>query len=193
MKNPAAIDTVFVAGESTGQADMVCFRREIEKLAHDGLIKVDYSDDPHDSWVVAKVTVSLDVPRTIRSIPNTTTAGHVEHLSAGLRDTDNRSAAVQKTPWRVSLDSMQRRIKSIEYIYPPNIPHMTIAVIILDNGYALIGESAPADAANFNVALGKEYAYENAMKKMWPLEAYVMRDLLSGHIEMHDPNERWGV
>lgn len=109
-----------------------------------------------------------------------------------LEQTDERSKAVQKTPWRVSLDGMKKQVLSVEYIYPKSIPHMTIAIILLKNGYALQGMSAPADPANFNEALGQEYAYEDAMKKLWSLEAYVMRDVYSGASELTvSPEERW--
>jgi len=110
-----------------------------------------------------------------------------------LEATDASSAAVQVTPWRVSLDMMKKRVASVEYIYPKSIPHMTIAIVLLDNGYALQGMSAPADAANFNEEKGKEFAYEDAMRKLWPLEAYVMRDYLSCNVVgVHtSPQERW--
>lgn len=106
-----------------------------------------------------------------------------------LNESNDRSKAVQKTPWRVDLGMMKARVASVEYIHPNSIPHMTIAIVVLDNGYALQGMSAPADAANFNAKLGEEYAYEDAMRKMWPLEAYVMRDVLSGNATVNDG--RW--
>lgn len=112
-------------------------------------------------------------------------------MTDALTATDDRSKAVQKTPWRVSLDGMKKQVVSVEYLYPASIPHMTIAVVVLKNGYALQGMSAPADPANFNEKLGQEYAYEDAMKKLWPLEAYVMRDVMSGLVEIHDPEHRW--
>src|SRR5690606_3865882 len=93
-------------------------------------------------------------------------------MSKSLEEGDARAAAVAKTPWRVSLDAMKNRVKSVEYIHPASIPHMTIAVVILDNGYALQGMSAPADPDNFNEELGKQFAHEDALKKMWALEAY---------------------
>lgn len=105
--------------------------------------------------------------------------------------TDATSKAVQKTPWRVSLDVMKARVHSVEYIYPQSIPHMTVCVVVLDNGYALQGMSAPADPENFNEEKGKEFAYEDALRKLWPLEAYVMREFLTGAVEIHDPNGRW--
>lgn len=107
---------------------------------------------------------------------------------------DASARAVQKTPWRVSLEAMKRRIANVEYIYPASIPHMTIAVVLLDSGYALQGMSAPADPANFNLEKGKEFALENALQKMWALEAYVMRDHLSGlvSITQEEAERRWG-
>ena len=108
-----------------------------------------------------------------------------------LQATDARSKAVQKTPWRVSLEGMKKQVASVEYIYPKSIPHMTICIIVLKNGYALQGMSAPADPENFNEQLGQEYAYEDAMKKLWPLEAYVMRDYITDVVTIRDPEGRW--
>lgn len=107
----------------------------------------------------------------------------------GLDETNQRSKHVQKTPWRVDLESMKARVASVEYIHPDSIKHATMAIVILDNGYALQGWSAPADPENFNADLGKQYAYEDAMRKMWPLEAYVMRDAMTGHASVSP--ERW--
>lgn len=111
----------------------------------------------------------------------------------GLDETNQRSKHVQKTPWRVDLESMKARVvQPVEYINPTSIPHATIAIVILDNGYALQGWSAPADPENFNADLGKQYAYEDALRKMWPLEAYVMRDAMAGAVTVNNP-DRWSV
>lgn len=177
MKDTNAISGAFSEFESVGTADMVSFQKVMADLSAKGEILVTAeSDGKHTTWSVSKANIAITSQIVV---------------GEGLRDTDNRSKAVQQTPWRVSLDALKRRVKSVEYIFPQAIPHMTIAVVMLDNGYALVGESAPADAENFNEQLGKEYAYENALRKMWPLEAYVMRDLLSGHVEVFDPNGRW--
>lgn len=106
---------------------------------------------------------------------------------------NEQSKTVQKTPWRVDLGKMKSQVATVEYIHPESIPHMTIAIVLLKNGYALDGMSAPADADNFNEELGKQYAYEAAMRKLWPLEAYVMRDYLSGRTTgvQVSPDDRW--
>jgi hypothetical protein len=51
-------------------------------------------------------------------------------------------------------------------------------LLLLENGYVLHGMSAPADAANFDAELGKRFSLEDALRKMWPLEGYLLRDKL---------------
>jgi hypothetical protein len=89
---------------------------------------------------------------------------------------DREAAAVQKTRNRVTLESMIAKIVDEEYIHPESIPHMTICVITVENGYALVGKSAPADHANFDEALGHKFAKEDALRQMWGLEAYLLRE-----------------
>lgn len=96
-----------------------------------------------------------------------------------LRVTDDQSKAVQKTPNRISLDSMLAKVVSEEYINPPSIPHMTICVIVLENGFSLIGKTAPADPENYSEELGRQFSKEDAIRQMWPLEAYALRERLS--------------
>ena len=98
---------------------------------------------------------------------------------SSLRISDQESAAVQKTQHRVTLDSMLAKIKGEEYLHPASIPHMTICILLTDNGFALVGKSAPADADNYNEELGNKFAKEDALRQMWPLEAYLLRERLS--------------
>ena len=96
-----------------------------------------------------------------------------------LRAIDDASKAVQKTPNRVSLDSMLDKISHEEYIYPEALPHMTICLIIMANGFAVLGKSVPADPDNYNADLGKQFAREDAIRQLWPLEAYSLRDRMT--------------
>ena len=98
---------------------------------------------------------------------------------SSLEQGDKASAAVQKTPNRVALADIEAAIKHVAYLNPPMMPHLTIAVIYLENGWAEVGHSAPADADNFDAELGKKFAYEAAMRKLWPLFGFAMRDRLS--------------
>ena len=96
-----------------------------------------------------------------------------------LRVTDDLSKAVQKTPHRVDLDHLLARIVHEEIIHPAILPTMTICVLEIDNGFVLVGKSAPADPDNFDAALGAKFAKEDAIRQMWPLEAYLLREKLA--------------
>lgn len=99
--------------------------------------------------------------------------------NSSLKVTDEQSAAVQKTPNRVSLADVEGKVSDIEYINPASSPQLTIAVVKLNNGYVVLGESAPADPANFNADLGKKFAYENAIRKVWPLMGFALCEKLA--------------
>lgn len=98
---------------------------------------------------------------------------------SSLQVTDEQSAAVQKTPNRVSLDQIESSVQSTEYYNPPSASQMTLAIVKFNNGYVVIGESAPADPANFNAELGQKFARENAIRKAWPLFGFALCDKLA--------------
>lgn len=109
-----------------------------------------------------------------------------------LRTGDAQAAAVQKTPHRVTLDSMLAKITA-EYSTTlaqalhgmpihDSLKILTIHVIVMQNGFTVIGKSAPADAANFDADLGRKFAREDAIRQLWPLEGYALREQLAGNI-----------
>jgi hypothetical protein len=59
-----------------------------------------------------------------------------------------------------------------------NLGLVTQCVIILENGFKVIGESACVDPVNYNEELGKKYAYEKAFDKVWEVEGYLLRQAL---------------
>lgn len=99
----------------------------------------------------------------------------MESLQAG----DAAAAAVAKTDRRVTLDAMLARIRHEQFINPESQPHMTICVMTLDNGFVLVGKSAPADPQNFDAELGAKFAREDCVRQMWPLEGYLLREQLA--------------
>ena len=101
-------------------------------------------------------------------------------MSDNMKNWDNEAAAVQKTPNRVTLEYMEGRISGIEYINPETVPQMTLAIITMKNGFAVVGQSAPADPDNFNEALGQKFAREDAMRKLWGFEGYAFCERLRG-------------
>lgn len=61
-----------------------------------------------------------------------------------------------------------------------NLPSGNVIVceLVLRNGYSVRGEAAVADPKNFVQALGEKYAYQDAVRKIWPLEGYLLKEAL---------------
>lgn len=62
---------------------------------------------------------------------------------------------------------------------PLTLHLLTFCVLVLRNGYTVHGVSACASPENFNAELGKRIARENAVREMWPLMGYLLREKLS--------------
>ena len=56
---------------------------------------------------------------------------------------------------------------------------VTVCALKLRNGYVVVGESATATPENFDEAIGRRIARENARNRIWALEDYVLRERLS--------------
>lgn len=56
---------------------------------------------------------------------------------------------------------------------------LTICVLVLKNGYTIIGKSACASPANYDAELGHKIAREDARRQIWALEGYLLRSKLA--------------
>lgn len=56
---------------------------------------------------------------------------------------------------------------------------LTFCVLTLRNGFTVTGESACASPENFDSAIGRKIARENAINKVWPLMGYELKSKLS--------------
>jgi hypothetical protein len=111
-----------------------------------------------------------------------------------LKITDAASAAVATHP-RVTLADIETAI-SAEYVFtaaaalqalgmpdsaqvgsPTSL--LTICLIVMQNGFTVVGKSAPASPENFNADLGKKFAREDAIRQIWPLMGFALRDRLA--------------
>lgn len=63
------------------------------------------------------------------------------------------------------------------YVFPGTT--LTVCCLTLQNGYNVIGESAAASPENFDEAIGRRIAKDNARNKIWALEGYLLRSKLS--------------
>lgn len=62
---------------------------------------------------------------------------------------------------------------------PESLLRLTFCVLVLENGFTVTGKSAPASAANFDQELGRKIAKQDAVNQIWPLEGYLLRELLA--------------
>ena len=95
-----------------------------------------------------------------------------------LRVGDKQAAAVQKTPHRVALSDIEAAVDRVELHNPNFCPELTVCYVRLKNGFVVIGKSAPADPANYDAELGAKFAREDAVRQIWPLMGYALRDKL---------------
>jgi hypothetical protein len=96
--------------------------------------------------------------------------------SETLKATEAESAANATAP-RVTLESMEAKIVSTHYMIHECV--LTLCILKMSNGFYVVGESAPASPANFSAELGRKFAYENAIRQLWKLEGYSLRDRLA--------------
>lgn len=63
---------------------------------------------------------------------------------------------------------------------PEGMERVTFCVLTLRNGTKVTGVNhGPVSAANFDAAIGRQYARANAVEKVWELEGYLLRERLS--------------
>jgi hypothetical protein len=60
---------------------------------------------------------------------------------------------------------------------PPSL--LSICILVMKNGFTVIGKSAPASPENFNAELGRKFAYEDAVRQLWPLMGFALREKLA--------------
>jgi hypothetical protein len=105
-----------------------------------------------------------------------------------LKAADDYSAKKATHP-RVSLADMEAKIAGEYYTtadkaFPESpildpMKLLTICVLVMHNGFTIIGKSAPASPENFDEEKGRRFAYEDAVKQLWPLEGYALREKLT--------------
>lgn len=56
---------------------------------------------------------------------------------------------------------------------------LTICVLVTKSGFTLVGKSACASPENYNAELGANIARDDAIRQLWPLMGYALRDKLA--------------
>jgi hypothetical protein len=81
-----------------------------------------------------------------------------------------------KTAPKITLADIKAKVAHAEYFCHGLL---TICILTLRNEYKIVGKSAPASPDNFDPAVGERLAYEDALRQIWPLEGYLLREQLS--------------
>lgn len=106
-----------------------------------------------------------------------------------LQSADKEAEAVAVAP-RVRLQDIEDAIageywmtadKAVNAEAPahPALPLLSIHILVMKNGFTVIGKSAPASPENFNAELGRKFAREDAIRQLWPLMGFSLRDKLA--------------
>ena len=61
----------------------------------------------------------------------------------------------------------------------PSMEIITIHVVVMRNGFVVIGKSAPASPENFDQVKGHTFAREDAINQLWPLMGFALKDRLA--------------
>lgn len=57
---------------------------------------------------------------------------------------------------------------------------VTVCRLVLENGYSVVGKSATLDEANFDAEIGEQVARADAVRQIWELEGYLLKQVLNG-------------
>lgn len=61
----------------------------------------------------------------------------------------------------------------------PALECLTICVLVLKNGFTVVGKSACASPENYDLELGHKIAKQNAREQIWALEGYLLKSKLA--------------
>lgn len=82
-----------------------------------------------------------------------------------------------KTAPKLTLADLKAKVAHAQYFCYDDT--LTICILTTRNGFKLLGKSAPASPENFDPAIGERLAYEDALRQLWPLEGYLLRERIS--------------
>ncbi len=76
--------------------------------------------------------------------------------------------------------------KSLDHIPYGEHELLTICVLVLKNSFTVVGHSACASPENFNAEIGRKVARQDAVRQVWPLLGYALRERLSREEDERD-------
>lgn len=75
---------------------------------------------------------------------------------------------------RITISDIHSAVLKAQYHVFPGTT-LTVCCLTLKNGYTVTGEAACVNPANFDPVVGQKYSMEDALKKIWVLEGYLLK------------------
>lgn len=93
---------------------------------------------------------------------------------AAVRDKNTGEAGVSPKPvaQKITTDDLHALISRTEYTRLEGTTKTFCHIFIGDSGFSVTGESACLNPADFDEAVGRDFAFKDAFNKLWPLEGY---------------------
>lgn len=89
---------------------------------------------------------------------------------------ENEIQAKGLTAPRITSDDIEAAISEVVYINPGDqlrVGHpasvLTLCILVMQNGFTVVGKSACASPENFDAELGRKIARADAVNQCWPL------------------------
>lgn len=79
---------------------------------------------------------------------------------------------------RITQERIEGKIREESYYVFPGTT-TTVCCLKLANDFTVIGKSACASAQNFNAETGQKIARQDAVRQIWELEGYLLREHLA--------------
>lgn len=90
---------------------------------------------------------------------------------------------------RITPDDLEANIKA-EYCFTAasatkdcpqydELALLTLCVLVLQNGFTVVGKSACASPENFDAEMGRKIARQDAINQLWPLMGYELKSRLA--------------
>ena len=119
----------------------------------------------------------------------------------GLKEDDDLSKTVAKRPeLRVALADIEAAVSAeyflnaYEAVAAAGMPAseelmpLTICILVMRNGFSVIGKAAPVSPLNYNADVGRKFAREDAMRQLWPLMGFSLRDRIAASADVGETN-----
>lgn len=70
-------------------------------------------------------------------------------------------------------------LAALQHPVHESVKLVNVHVLIMKNGFAVVGKSACASPENYDFDIGRKVARQDAVNQLWPLMGYALRDQIA--------------